>query len=236
MELNIGCGATHIPGMVNADATPIPGCTDIVFDAQERWPFPAGSLSFVQGAHMFEHLPNYQGFLDAAWDAMASTALMELRMPHGSSGCAFMDPTHIRPWFPLSFVTFQPGYDVASRNGQYWHGDKRYWEIVRCLVVVRDMLLPLRRWTRGGKRRKWILTALTLFPHLCDEIIITLRPLKTPKDVQSFINQGRAGSLTVEYVCRVPWGMIDLVSTVEYMGANPTDTLQALQEGGVYAR
>lgn len=230
MKLNLGCGVTHMDGYINADFTPISGYTDTVFDAQAPWPFPADSFEDVHASHMFEHLSNYRGFLDAAWEATQEGGTIRLRMPYGDNACAWMDVTHVRPWYPLSFVCFQPGYHDVSRNGQYKE-EQRCFEVTQCLVVVNEKLVKLRRFRRHAWWRKAFAAALTYFPHLCDELHIALRPLKTQAAIDGFIASGRAGSLEVQYYGQIGVALYPLLSTVQYMGANPIDAIARLQEG-----
>lgn len=229
MELNLGCGRTHKPGMINADFVDIPGYTDVVFDAQNPWPFPPDTFTRVEASHVFEHLPNWQGFLDAAWESLRDGHALELRMPHGANACAWMDVTHVRPWYPLSFVCVQPGYHEESRNGQYRESRERYWEITRCLVVVSRWVRTWHkalRWLPGLTRTRWTMHMIALYPHLCEEICITLRPLKTPDAVTRFLRAGRAGHLEVQYVAHEGGILRSLVGTEEYMGGN----IQAFHE------
>ncbi len=216
-------------GYINADSTALPGYTDVVFDAQQPWPFPGDTFQEVHASHMFEHLPNYRGFLDAAWDAVGEGGCITLRMPHGSNACAWMDITHVRPWYPLSFVCFQPGYHETSRNGQYREA-QRCFEITQCLVVVNEKLVKLRRFARHAWWRTLFMKAIDYFPHCCDELHITLRPLKTPAAIEAFLASGRAGSLDVTYYGMVGSVMYPLVSTTQYMGADPQGQIARLQE------
>ncbi len=62
--------------------------------------------------------------------------------------------------------------------------------------------------------------AITLYPHLCEEICITLHPLKTPDAVARFLRAGRAGHLEVQYVVHDGGILRSLVGTEEYMGGN----------------
>jgi hypothetical protein len=61
---------------------------------------------------------------------------------------------------------------------------------------------------------------IALYPHLCEEICITLRPLKTGEAVTQFLRDGRAGHLEVQYVARDGGILRSLVGTEEYIGAN----------------
>jgi hypothetical protein len=219
-------------GYINADFTDIPGYTDLAFDAQQPWPFPRDTFQEVHASHVFEHLPNYRGFLDAAWDATQEDGVITLRMPHGANACAWMDITHVRPWYPLSFVCFQPGYHEASRNGQYKE-EQRYFEITQCLVVVSPQLVIGRRFQRHAWWQRAFMKLVTYFPHLCEELHVTLRPLKSQAAVQRFLDSGRAGSLEVLYYSTVGNLLYPIVGSVQYMGANPGENIARLQEVSV---
>lgn len=54
MKLHLGCGAHQLPGWVNIDSTPIPGC--LCHDLRNPLPQQSGTVDFIFNEHFIEHL------------------------------------------------------------------------------------------------------------------------------------------------------------------------------------
>jgi predicted SAM-dependent methyltransferase len=58
LRLNLGSGATPIPGFVNVDALEDAPGVDVVADISERLPFDDGAAGLVYASHLLEHFPS----------------------------------------------------------------------------------------------------------------------------------------------------------------------------------
>jgi SAM-dependent methyltransferase len=133
-RLNLGCGTQHRAGWVNLDARPLPG-VDVVADldacADTPLPFADDSFDEFHASHLLEHLQHPLPFMQELHRIARPGALLEIRVPYGSSDDADLDPTHVRRYFVRSFKYFTQG---AYRNFDYgYRGD---WEPVRIDLII----------------------------------------------------------------------------------------------------
>lgn len=118
MKLHLGCGYGRIDDWLNCDLYAHPN-VDCAFDVQKDWPFPDDSGEAIFASHMLEHLTDPLAFFREAWRVCQHGAPIMLRMPYGGHESAWVDLSHVRPWFPDSFCCFQPGYAKAVVNPQH---------------------------------------------------------------------------------------------------------------------
>jgi hypothetical protein len=190
VNLNIGAGySQREPGFINADLYPGPNI-DVVFDACKPWPFKDNAFTETKACHVFEHLPDPNAFMDEAHRCTRDQLL--LRLPHGSSDEHWGDPTHVRPYIPGSFCSFQPGYAEAVYNRQY-DGAKRPWDVQYILMRINSDL---------SKFMRPVIRHFT-FPYLpflwgsYKELLVFMRPLKTPQQVKQFLAVKQANSVLI---------------------------------------
>lgn len=126
LRLHLGCGRDILPGWVNCDITDAPGVditTDLDSLAVNRLPLGDDTVSEILASHLLEHLRNPLPFMQELHRVAKPGASMQIRVPYGSSDCAFEDPTHHRQYFLQSFMYFsQPAYcraDYGYRGD--WH-------------------------------------------------------------------------------------------------------------------
>ena len=140
-KLNIGCGFHIEPtdkGWCNIDKTLNPG-VDLIFDLdkigdQIKLPFKDSSIEFTYASHILEHITNILPLMEELWRVTVPGGEMMIRVPHGSNDIAFEDPTHVRYFFPKSFMYFgQYAYNAAVYE---YKGD---WEIGNCTVTINDL-------------------------------------------------------------------------------------------------
>jgi hypothetical protein len=178
LRLNLGCGRSKVENMVNVDlAVNEP---DIVLDIDNaelaawkrefcsRWEngyqyqFPVDPpVEYAQLIHVIEHLHNPLQMMENLWHVCKDGAICYIRCPHGASDDAWEDPTHVRPYFPGSFLAFAQPY--------YWRADYGYrgdWQVVRC-----ELRTPYRQFAERPDK--------TMLARNCiQEMVVTLRAIK----------------------------------------------------------
>jgi SAM-dependent methyltransferase len=114
LSLNVGCGQNIIDGWVNLDVVPSNG-VDLVYDLEavdiSPLPFEGDSVSSILMSQVIEHLHRPLQVLQELWRVAKPGCHLVIRVPHGGNDEAWIDPTHVRPYFPRSFAYFgQPKY------------------------------------------------------------------------------------------------------------------------------
>lgn len=139
--LNIGCGTNKLPGAVNLDLHPD---ADVVFDlescgkrdsenARIEMPFPNDHFDSVQASHVLEHITNILPLMQELHRVTKPGGALFVRVPYGANPIAFEDPTHVRQFFPKSFMYFgQMAYNKADYG---YRGD---WKVQELIVGVAD--------------------------------------------------------------------------------------------------
>jgi len=131
LKLNVGCGADLKVGWVNLDKQHI-HADGFEFDLsdipRERLPFEDGSVGKILMSHVIEHLANPLEVMQELWRVATNGCELVIRVPHGGNDEAWIDPTHLRPYFPRSFNYFsQP---------KYYKFDYGYTADWRCEAVI----------------------------------------------------------------------------------------------------
>lgn len=137
MKLNVGCGKNIRDGWINIDIMPLPG-VDVVFDLEtcvvKQLPFDDDSVDEIFMSHTLEHISNALPLMEELHRVAKNGAIMEIRVPHGSSNDAWEDPTHVRVFYEGSFQYFsQPIYHFADYG---YRGDWRTNKVI--LVSKRE--------------------------------------------------------------------------------------------------
>lgn len=149
--LNIGCGRKKLPGAVNLDIHPE---ADVVFDLEScgkmgvipgktpndefgigpiGMPFPDNHFDSIQASHTLEHIRNILPLMQELHRVCKPDGEIFIRVPYGSNSISFEDPTHVRQFFPKSFMYFG---QMAYNNADYgYRGD---WKLVECVVGIAD--------------------------------------------------------------------------------------------------
>jgi len=157
MLLNFGCGGSRLEGFAGLDS--VDGSTvDIVIDIDnvgDACALTNDSCSFIYMSHVLEHLKNPLWVMEELWRICRPGGLLLVRVPHGSSEEAWIDPTHKRPYFERSFLYFsQPKYH------KFDYGYKGDWEAIN---IIRSSwseqqgsyteLVCLMRCVKPGRKR-----------------------------------------------------------------------------------
>lgn len=128
-KLNVGAGGDIREDYVNADIRPGAGI-DVVFDANDPWPFAADSFGMVTAKGVIEHLSaGLIPFMDQAWRVLENDGYLWASVPSPTFTHLWDDPTHIRPYTPNSFRYFTPGHWMYNDYGRLytdrpWRADK----------------------------------------------------------------------------------------------------------------
>lgn len=134
LKLNLGCGRRSHEGWVNLDRAAGLGI-DVVADLEAcrttPLPFPADSVGEFLLSHVIEHIADSLALMQELYRIAIPGAVATILVPFGTSDDAWEDPTHVRPYFPNSFLYFgQPNY---------WRADYGYrgdWLTERVHLIV----------------------------------------------------------------------------------------------------
>ena len=129
-RLNLGCGTKRKIKMINCDMYPSTAA-DITFDLEENnWPIPDASVVEVELSSVLEHIRNSTIFFKELYRVCAHGAKINITVPHPRHDWFLMDPTHVKPWHPESFLHL----DLDRCLQWYFSGDSKtplavYWKI-----------------------------------------------------------------------------------------------------------
>lgn len=181
MKLHLGCGYGRLEGWTNCDLYAHPS-VDVAFDVQKDWPFEDNSAEAIYSSHMLEHLTDPLAFFREAHRVLQPSASMMLRCPYGGNNLAWIDLTHVRPWFARSFACLQPGYGDSIRNPQHatwkWPFDVRSVDL-----RIHPRFVPWLKW-RWLQRR--VLDYGEHIANFAEEMWIHLVPVKSEDEATVF--------------------------------------------------
>lgn len=175
MKLNVGAGRTAFQwaSWTNLDIEAGPGI-DIVGDIQNPATLAGhGPFDEFRLSHLIEHLERPLDAMANLWDAAEPGATMTIIAPHGATDEAWEDQTHLRAYFPKSFLAFgQPYYHLAD------YGYRADWQVTRCVVEVRPTFRPAE-----GDGPESLGFALAHFRNICRNMIVTMEAVKPARAV-----------------------------------------------------
>jgi SAM-dependent methyltransferase len=132
MRLNLGCGRDTREGWVNIDSVDLPGIDHVIDLNEGTFPFEDDSVDYSELIHVIEHLTNPLHLMEELWRVTKPGCAVRICCPHGASDDAWEDPTHVRPYYPGSFLYFaQP---------TYWRADYGYrgdWDVHDMKLVAK---------------------------------------------------------------------------------------------------
>ena len=92
--LDVGCGATKVPGAIGIDKFNIKG-VDFVHDLNEfPWPFNAGKFDRLIFCHSISHLDDICHVVNECYRLLKPGGILEIVAPHYASDNFSTDPTH----------------------------------------------------------------------------------------------------------------------------------------------
>lgn len=171
--LNIGAGGQPMEGWINCDLY-AGHHIDFVFDAQETWPFEDHSVDGIFSSHALEHLAKPVNFFREAQRVLKSNGEMQIRVPSGNSTLAMSDVTHMRPWYPASFLCFTNTYAKDTFNPQHTHD----WPDQFKIVSIGCNMGPFwKQWFIPQWLKLW---ATENVLNSCRELVVCMRRLPWP--------------------------------------------------------
>ena len=123
-------------------------------------------------SHLLEHLPAPLDAMQHLYDAANPDCTLTVVCPHGGSDAAWEDQTHLRAYYPGSFLAFsQPYYHLAD------YGYRADWQITKCLIAARRQFADNLEY------------ALRHYRNVAENMLVTLKAVKPARPVtapQSF--------------------------------------------------
>ena len=163
-RLDIGCGASKLPGYIGMDIYPAPGVEIIHSFDSIPYPFENDSFDEVKMYNALEHVQNFFGTVLEVHRLLKPGGMFRVLCPHFSGSDAYRDPTH-RTFFAyttFNAFTAEPGYG-SDYSGKF-------------KIVRRHFGMP------GSS--KWRLSALpkafgNRFPDFYERNLCWLMPART---------------------------------------------------------
>jgi len=128
-RLQLGAGKRHIGGWLSTDLRP-KGPDSVYLDVTERFPFNDGSLDFIFGEHVIEHVSwdNGQKMLHECFRALRPGGVLRLATPDFARlmqlyrGAAGPDGDHYLRWHHRRFTPEEPIHPlvVINHNMRAW--------------------------------------------------------------------------------------------------------------------
>jgi len=173
LKLNVGCGLDYKEGFINIDSEPR-SKADFIYDLEQPWNFPDGSVEYIEARHVLEHLHDLKTFLQEAYRVMQPDATMTVTVPHHCSDFYWGDPTHVRPITRAMMDLFSKKncQEFAERklsNSQlavYWDID---FEVTRTEFAICD------RWKDQFEDEKQAFEAIDMYNNVVSEVQFVLR-------------------------------------------------------------
>lgn len=179
-KLNLGCGRFPLPDYVNLDSRAGEG-VDYVFDldacSHADLPFAADYFDEIHGSHVLEHIKFPLPMMEQLHRIAKNGAILQFKLPYGSSDDAFEDPTHVRQYFLQSFGYFSQPY--------YWRADYGYkgdWQPIDICLSV-----DVGRYSHHGdpnQTRNCYLRDIRFMRNVVSEMTVNLqciKPIREPK-------------------------------------------------------
>jgi SAM-dependent methyltransferase len=113
-SLELGCGPTSKCADVGIDVLAGPA-VDVVHDLNQfPWPLPSSAFDRILCFNVIEHLANVVRVMEEIHRVGMHRAVVEIRVPTGTSSDLFTDPTHVRGFGYRSFDYFVPTRPLAK--------------------------------------------------------------------------------------------------------------------------
>lgn len=138
MKLNLGCGEDYREGWLNVDRDVQVTRADYYGDLDavraNPLPYPDHSVDYILCSQVIEHLRNPLQLSQELYRLATPECIWEIVCPHGASDDAWEDQTHVRAYYPTSFLSFSQPYYHRAPPGFPYSAD---WEPQEIRVYVR---------------------------------------------------------------------------------------------------
>lgn len=179
-KLNVGCGSRPIDGYVNLDIVAGPK-VDVVFNLEKcgdlreydnKLPFPDDTFDRILCRHTAEHIRNFLPMMEELHRVAKPGAEAAFVTPYGGHDIAFEDPTHIRQFFPKSWL-----YVSQTAYGGADYGYRGDWDTKQIILRCRRSVVPVEIQSDSES----ILEAIMRFRNICEEmtaILVAVKPIR----------------------------------------------------------
>lgn len=183
LKLNLGCGASRLPGFVNVDKF---GEPDVRHDLEVfPWPWETSSVGEVVMSHVLEHLGQatdvYLGIIRELYRVCAPGATIHVVVPHPRHDDFLIDPTHVRPVTPEGLAMF------SQRLNRMWQ-EEGYSNTTLGLYLEVDLEITgvtlmydepwASRLARGEIEQAEVAHAARMYNNVVKQIAMGLRVVK----------------------------------------------------------
>ena len=159
-KLNLGCGRDIKEGWINLDYIQLPG-VDVVHDLNSLpLPFSNDFFDCIQCHDILEHVDHFEGLLKELHRILKKGGILLIRVPHFTSPCNFIDPTHKRSFSGRSFNFFTKDYPCDYHSD--FHFEIRQTDIrlfKKFFIFGKTMsgwINWVERWINKKPKRQWM--------------------------------------------------------------------------------
>jgi len=120
-RLNLGCGDDIRDGFINIDKIEKDGILTLdleLIGTEKRFPYPDGSVEYIQAFHVLEHLNNFVGLMQECYRVLKHNGVLCVAVPIYPSTQAFQDPTHVRFFTDKTFYYCLQGSPLWDPHGK----------------------------------------------------------------------------------------------------------------------
>ena len=103
MRINLGSGTDYREGWVNIELSRKVKADHYLDVSKEPLPMTDSSVDYIEAIDLFEHIlyPNFT--FNECWRVLKPDGKLYLEVPYGGTIDYYKDPTHVRPFIPITF-------------------------------------------------------------------------------------------------------------------------------------
>ena len=108
LKYNLGSGYNYLDGFINVEHPKLKGyCKADEYWDLNKFPYPFKNASVIILKEVLEHLNDTVGVMWECYNMLIKGGELFITTPYYKHPSAYIDPSHIRYFTPLSFVVFQ---------------------------------------------------------------------------------------------------------------------------------
>jgi ubiquinone/menaquinone biosynthesis C-methylase UbiE len=163
MKLNLGCGRNIKKGYVNLDIINLPGVDTVCDIEKQALPFHDNYFDNILCDNVLEHIVNLENVLKEIHRVLKKDGIVEIKVPHFSSFCAYNDPTHKRFF---GFFTF----DYYTENNKF-----NFYSDIKFMIVKKKLIWY---WFKNRKGKDFLISFLmSNFPLFYERFLCWILPV-----------------------------------------------------------